>query len=77
MQEEAEKYKASTSDLSNGIFGAPYDRQVGMKSKRVDDDNDDVDWEEAAPSGKISLMHPIDLLSKEYFMVFLEVDCFV
>lgn len=63
MQEEADKYKASTSDLSNGIFGTPYDRQVGMKSKRVDDDNDDIDWEEAAPSGKFSLMHPNDLLS--------------
>ncbi|PKU70492.1 general transcription factor IIE subunit 1 [Dendrobium catenatum] len=51
LREEAEKYKASTSDLSNGIFEAPYERQVGMKSKRADDENDDVDWEEAVPTG--------------------------
>jgi hypothetical protein len=24
---------------------------VGMKSKRSDDDNDDIEWEEAQPTG--------------------------
>lgn len=50
IQEEAENHKASISDLSNGIYGEPYDRQVGMKSKREDDEND-VYWEESAPTG--------------------------
>ncbi|KAG0485340.1 hypothetical protein HPP92_009216 [Vanilla planifolia] len=50
MQEEAE-YNIATSNISNGIYGAPVERRVGSKSKREDEENDEVDWEEAAPAG--------------------------
>ncbi|PKA50119.1 hypothetical protein AXF42_Ash019638 [Apostasia shenzhenica] len=45
MREEAEKYNASQSGLSNGISAS--ERHVGMKSKRESDNEDDVDWEAA------------------------------
>jgi len=43
---------ASTSYLPTGVSEAPSERQVGMKAKREDDENDDVEWEEAPPAGK-------------------------
>lgn len=51
MQQEDDS-SASTSYLPNGISEAPSERQIGMKAKREDDDNDDIDWEEAPPPGK-------------------------
>lgn len=43
------------SSISNGAADTSFERQVGMKSKRDDqDDGDDVEWEEAAPAGNTS-----------------------
>ncbi|XP_027126210.1 uncharacterized protein [Coffea arabica] len=40
------------SSISNGAADTSFERQVGLKSKRDDqDDGDDVEWEEAAPAG--------------------------
>lgn len=50
MQEVVEKYKTSAFEFSNGI-GQLTERQVGMKSKRENDENDDVDWEESTSTG--------------------------
>lgn len=43
---------ANENDISNGVSEKAFDRQVGLKSKRDDDerDDDDVDWEDAAAS---------------------------
>ncbi|KAK8962875.1 hypothetical protein KSP40_PGU004497 [Platanthera guangdongensis] len=54
MQEVAETYKASTAEFSNGI-GELTDRQVGMKSKRENDENDDVYWEESTSTAMEAL----------------------
>ena len=43
---------ASTYFLPNGVPEEPSERQVGVKAKREDDENDDVEWEEAPPAGK-------------------------
>ncbi|KAG1354948.1 general transcription factor IIE subunit 1 [Cocos nucifera] len=51
MQQESETSRASTSDFSNRVSEALAERRVGMKSKREDDENDDVEWEEASPAG--------------------------
>ncbi|EHA8588233.1 putative general transcription factor IIE subunit 1-like [Cocos nucifera] len=51
MQQESETSRASKSDFSNGDSEAHAERRVGMKSKREDDENDDVEWEEAPPAG--------------------------
>lgn len=55
QQEEAVKKTeepANENDISNGVSEKAFDRQVGLKSKRDDDerDDDDVDWEDAAAS---------------------------
>ncbi|XP_072981290.1 uncharacterized protein [Typha angustifolia] len=49
--QQLEENRASTSDQTVGISEASAGRRVGMKSKREDDENDDVEWEEAPPSG--------------------------
>lgn len=45
--------ESSNTSISNSINGASSERQVGMKSKRDDDDEGDegVEWEEAPPAG--------------------------
>ncbi|KAK1305987.1 hypothetical protein QJS10_CPA10g01673 [Acorus calamus] len=49
MQNE-EGHNMIPSIISNGVSAAPSDRRVGMKSKREDDGDDDIEWEEALPS---------------------------
>ncbi|KAM7474271.1 hypothetical protein LguiB_021514 [Lonicera macranthoides] len=63
LQRQQEQEAASTKEqelpntsISDTVNGTSSDRQVGMKSKRADDDevDDDVDWEEAPPAGNTS-----------------------
>ncbi|KAL3512293.1 hypothetical protein ACH5RR_025010 [Cinchona calisaya] len=52
-QEAANKeQELPSSSISNGAYNTSPQRQLGMKSKRDDqDEGDDVEWEEAAPAG--------------------------
>ncbi|KAK1311924.1 hypothetical protein QJS10_CPA07g00642 [Acorus calamus] len=49
MQNE-EGHNMMPSIISNRVSAAPSDRRVGLKSKREDDGDDDIEWEEALPS---------------------------
>ncbi|XP_078178945.1 uncharacterized protein LOC144573127 isoform X2 [Carex rostrata] len=51
QSEKQEEFGVSASDQSFGTPETSSHRQVGMKSKRSDEDNDDVEWEEAEPTG--------------------------
>ncbi|CAD5187461.1 unnamed protein product [Musa acuminata subsp. malaccensis] len=48
-EQEASKKVQQEAELPINVSEAPFERLVGMKSKR-EDDNDDVEWEEEAPS---------------------------
>lgn len=48
-EQEASKKVQQEAELPRNVSEAPFERRVGMKSKR-EDDNDDVEWEEEAPS---------------------------
>ncbi|CAL9772633.1 unnamed protein product [Musa acuminata subsp. burmannicoides] len=48
-EQEASKKVQQEAELPINVSEAPFERRVGMKSKR-EDDNDDVEWEEEAPS---------------------------
>ncbi|CAI9113637.1 OLC1v1014276C1 [Oldenlandia corymbosa var. corymbosa] len=53
------------SDVSNGASSTT-ERQVGMKSKRdEEDDGDDVEWEEAAPAGTANGQFKVNDLNVE------------
>ena len=52
------KRELSNMHALNGISGMTSNRQVGMKSKRDEDDGDDVEWEVALVVGKYQLFHP-------------------
>lgn len=48
----------SSTPVTDGLFGASSNRQVGMKSKREEvEGDDDVDWEEAPVPGKCIEYH--------------------
>lgn len=52
LEEAAKKQQElSNTSLSDGLFGTSSGRQVGMKSKRDEDEGDDVEWEEASVAG--------------------------
>lgn len=51
-QEAAQKRQESSYGQSSGQ-GPSSERQVGLKSKREHEDEDDVEWEEAVPTGNI------------------------
>lgn len=51
LEEAAKQQESSNTAVSDGLSGMS-NRQVGMKSKREDDEgDDDVDWEEAPVAG--------------------------
>lgn len=53
LEEAAKKQQElSNTSLSDGLSGMSSGRQVGMKSKRDEDEGDDVEWEEAPVAGK-------------------------
>lgn len=53
--------ETSTTD---GVYNTSTERQVGMKSKREEDDEgEDVEWEEAPPAGNFILLIYFNLLS--------------
>ncbi|MCD7458201.1 hypothetical protein HAX54_037544 [Datura stramonium] len=50
-QEEAAKMLPETSN-TDGVYNTSTERQVGMKSKREEEDEgEDIEWEEAPPAG--------------------------
>ena len=60
LDEAAKKqHELSNTHALNGISGLTSNRQVGMKSKRDEEDgDDDVEWEETPVAGKYQLFHP-------------------
>uniref|UniRef100_A0A5B6Z2M8 HTH TFE/IIEalpha-type domain-containing protein n=1 Tax=Davidia involucrata TaxID=16924 RepID=A0A5B6Z2M8_DAVIN len=65
-QEEADKrqQEMSNTDISNGVYGTSSERQVGMKSKRDEDEgDDDVEWEEAPPAGNTGESYKVNDLN--------------
>lgn len=53
MEEAAKKEELSNTSISDGFSGTSAVRQVGVKSKRDEDEGeDDVEWEEAPVAGK-------------------------
>ncbi|THG00865.1 hypothetical protein TEA_006917 [Camellia sinensis var. sinensis] len=62
-QEEAAKTEQEllNTNISNGLNGT-FERQVGMKSKRDENDEDEnVEWEEAPPAGNTGENYKVDL----------------
>lgn len=62
-QEEAAKREQEllNTNISNGLNGT-FERQVGMKSKRDENDEDEnVEWEEAPPAGNTGENYKVDL----------------
>lgn len=51
QQQEAAKKQQELSNGQTSDQGPSSERQFGTKSKREDEDEDDLEWEEAAPSG--------------------------
>ncbi|KAK1314143.1 hypothetical protein QJS10_CPA06g02182 [Acorus calamus] len=67
MQNE-DGHNMMPSVISNGVSAAPSDRRVGMKSKREDDGDDDIEWEEALPSGSTvgtTKLHDLNVQAEE------------
>ncbi|KAK1297089.1 hypothetical protein QJS10_CPB15g00412 [Acorus calamus] len=66
MQNE-EGHNMMPSIISNGVSAAPSDRRVGMKSKREDDGDDDIEWEEAPPSFQLepTKLHDLNVQAEE------------
>ncbi|ERN15868.1 transcription initiation factor IIE subunit alpha isoform X1 [Amborella trichopoda] len=57
---------ASTSNVMNGVSETQTERRVGMKVKReYNEDEDDVEWEDATPSGVSSVAPKINDLNEE------------
>lgn len=53
MGEKIKKEAESPNNvITNGVFNAPSERQVGMKSKREDDFEGDDEWMEGPSAGK-------------------------
>lgn len=68
QQEQEEDMKRqqelSTVEIPNGVSGIPSDRQVGMKSKRdEDEEDDDIEWEEAPTAGNTSESYKVNDLN--------------
>ncbi|XP_048329820.2 uncharacterized protein LOC107418848 [Ziziphus jujuba] len=63
LEEAAKKQEElSNPNISNGLSGMSSGRQVGMKSKRDEDEgDDDVDWEEAPVAGNSNEHYKVDL----------------
>uniref|UniRef100_A0A1D1YH39 General transcription factor IIE subunit 1 n=1 Tax=Anthurium amnicola TaxID=1678845 RepID=A0A1D1YH39_9ARAE len=64
MQQESEISQPSTSNVSNGISDTTV-RRVGMKSKREDDEDDGIEWEEASPIGVSSELPRVNDLNAQ------------
>ena len=59
MDEAAKKeHELSNTHSLNGVSDTTSNRQVGIKSKRDEDEgDDDVEWEEAPVAGKYQSFH--------------------
>ncbi|KAJ4713333.1 transcription initiation factor IIE subunit alpha-like [Melia azedarach] len=65
LEEAAKQQESSNTAVSDGLSGMS-NRQVGMKSKREDDEgDDDVDWEEAPVAGNTSESFKVNDLNVE------------
>ncbi|KAL3647167.1 hypothetical protein CASFOL_008135 [Castilleja foliolosa] len=62
-QEESVKKEQESTGATNisEVYNTPTERQVGMKSKRDDYEGDDVNWEEARPTGGRTERFKVDL----------------
>ncbi|XP_065860682.1 uncharacterized protein [Euphorbia lathyris] len=62
LEEAAKKPELSHAPISNDISESSSNRQVGVKSKREEDDEeDDVEWDEAPTAGHTTESYRVDL----------------
>ncbi|XP_065860658.1 uncharacterized protein [Euphorbia lathyris] len=62
LEEAAKKPELSHAPISNDISESSSNRQVGIKSKREEDDEeDDVEWDEAPTAGHTTESYRVDL----------------
>ncbi|KDP35698.1 hypothetical protein JCGZ_10470 [Jatropha curcas] len=66
LEEAAKKQQALQTSISEGVSGSPPNRQVGMKSKREENEGeDDIEWEEAPTGGNTTESYRINDLNVE------------
>ncbi|KAM7278925.1 hypothetical protein ACFE04_006059 [Oxalis oulophora] len=66
LEEATKREELSNEPVADGPSGSPSSRQVGIKSKREEDEGDeDVDWEEASVPGNTTESYKVNDLNVE------------
>ncbi|EEF28250.1 transcription initiation factor iie, alpha subunit, putative [Ricinus communis] len=66
LEEAAKKQESSHTPISNGVTELSSNRQVGMKSKREEDEGEDeIEWEESTTGGNATESYKVNDLNVE------------